>query len=235
MKKILTVVFCALLLSSIGSAIGLNSCASYAAAGGGQGTEVNYITAQGGCTAGALTFMNFAYSGAIQGSSTSSTTGGDFFLDNATLSNGIWDIGFNPGPLFSPGTSEGDVHFQFIVTCGVLGADLRVTTTGTSITEDICQDPTVLSTGPSANCAGHTTLLWASPTVNGPGVAPAQGEFIFTQGSQAVIYAWKDLNAGSADLSQFDETFGVPEPVSFLMVGSAFVGLGILRFRRKKS
>lgn len=235
MQKTLTLIFCSLLVAGLAGAAVL-PCSTYASNNGtptSPGTEVNYIAAQGGCTIGGLLFTGFTYSGSIQGSSTSTSTGQDFTLDRATISNNIVDLGFNPGGVFVGG---GDVHFTFTVTGGVTGADLTDLVGGTSINEVNCQKAPGLVGPNNGNCDNAADgLLWTT-NLSGPGSAPpGGGEFFYTQGAQNLVYVWKDINAGTVDLSQFDETFGIPEPTTMLLLGAGLAGLGVLRFRRKKS
>jgi len=245
MQKILLIVLCGFVMLSVGNAT-VVSCSTYTN-NTTTSTEVNYIIAQGGCSIGGLTILagglaisggDSGYSGATQGSSTVDAAG-DFNLDLATIQGNVISVGFNPAQAF---TADGvtDLHFVMEVLGGVQGSNLSVGTSGSIVSETQCENFMSLAGGPTSTngctaAQGTNPTLW-NTSVTGVGSAPATGEFIYSQGAQSTVYEWKDLNAGSSgDLSQFNESFLVPEPVSLLLLGSGMVGLGLLRLRRKKS
>jgi len=219
MKKTLLIVMCGFLFASLAGAVIL-PCSSY------NGADVKTITTGGGCTLGGLFFNNFNYQG------TGNYTPGNFILTGENPPGGqpnVDSLAFNPA--IGPGS---DVQFIFSVQGGALGADLTNNGTANSNIQEI-NCTVMVPLGGTQNCQQlGGTVLW-STSANGGQSAPPTGEFFYAQGSQPVVWVWKDLNANAsgAQISAFTETFGVPEPTTLLLIGGGLAALGLVRRRKK--
>jgi hypothetical protein len=111
-----------------------------------------------------------------------------------------------------------DISFAYTVTGGVIGVDGWMGGAGTrSIAE------TVYSDSGHNNVVGVLNLTGSSPS----------GEALLS-GSASEIYIVKDITLGTgATMSEFTQSFETPEPLTFGLIGSGLVLLGLLRRRTR--
>jgi hypothetical protein len=226
MKKVLFLIFGCLALSSMAlAAPGPCPTATY---------DV-YLVANFSCTQGNLTFINFGYSPTSGGTSNIPATG-----VNVTPQQGVTG---NPGFQFAGGWNVANVgsasSFQdSLITFAVTGSISTLTlffngsVTGTglaAVTENYCLNQTTGLSGCPIGNSGQISVSNPPPNFNAVTFfAPVTS-----------ISVSKDINAtsgsnGTSHISQVINTFGTPEPLSLVLLGSGLLGLGLLRKRLLK-
>ena len=175
-----------------------------------------YVTNPGfECSIGGLTFGGFSAVPATPGSPTQVS------LVNASVVGSTVYMNFNPGLV-----SGQDIWFYFTVTGGVLGVDLSLSGTGALISEVVCSQPLL----PNNNCPVDTELARIG---NSTGMPVVNAYFPATQ----TVYIYKDILVQNipgtpGELSSFTQSFHTPEPMTFVLIGTGLLGLGILGRRR---
>jgi hypothetical protein len=187
---------------------------------------------------GGLTFSNF---NVIPAGGTSIA---NIDLVSADLTGTTVSLNFNPN--MSVPTGHQDIHFYYQVTGSALGVDLALGGVNATLIERVCSQP-ISSSGPNANtCASGSSLANFVAFSNPPG--PNTASATFPAGSGSTFYVYKDigvtagqLQSGGGALSSFTQSWetpgggNVPEPASMLLIGSGFIGLGMLRRRIRKA
>jgi hypothetical protein len=179
------------------------------------GTQDNPCTPTGS----SLTFSNFSYDVTNGGFTTSSPT---INLILASASGGTTAFDFNPNL-----GSNSDLEFEFEVTGGVQAITLSLNSASGFVNETVCTKFT-----PDGNCAdGGGTQI--GTTI---GVTPASpNASVNLGGTYQNIWIFKDINVGSAGgLSEVNQGFLTPEPLTFSLVGAGLLGLGLLRRRSNR-
>ncbi len=212
MKKLLGVAAVFFLAAALGSAATL--CTSFS------GPQV--INATFSCSLGGLTFSNFLVIAAAGNLSP------EVDLVSANIAGGAVNLNFNPN--MSAATAHQDLFLFYTVTGGITSVGGTNAGANATIQETAC----VVAFDVNHICAAGSQLA------NFP---------IFSSGtaSQAIVTAntsvniFKDLQVTPpGSLSSFTQSFGsngagggsggeVPEPVSFILMGSGLVALSLLK------
>lgn len=181
-------------------------------------------------TCGNLTFSNF-YLSNLAGANTGTLDINQVTVDN----NGVVTLNENP----NLGVA-GHLDLYFQISGGVNLITLAVGGTGATVTERACANP-IPTSGPVANlCTNAAQTTNESPlgqlTVHSLDAnQPVMQGFVATN----PIYVFKDIGAdANGGLSTLNEGFGfgggtaTPEPVTFVLLGSALGLLGLMGRRR---
>jgi hypothetical protein len=196
--------------------------------------DVTTLNAGGGCTIGTWTFNNFAVTTAGGAAGPVVDLGGFYDGTQAGPEPPAGEVGLNFNPnLGGVGTIVTDIHFTFSVSNSAgLISDAFLFNAGTvssQIQERVC----TVSVTQSGFCGG--VQLGPDLVANGGSTA---GPSVFAGNS--TVWIWKDINIQNVStdhISSFDQAFsssGVPEPMTFSMMGVGLLGLGLLGRRLRK-
>lgn len=214
MKKLLLTLGLALSMTGVGSAAGL--CTDVANVG-------QNVLSVGSCSIGHLVFSNF------QVTNTGFTNVNVLLGSNSGQSGSTFDISFtvNTNPPLA-GASGADIILNYTVTgAGQMGAGVRFGTgANVIIIENVCDSPFAGTT-----CTG-TTIGSGIANVNPP-PGSISAQFGLTGGPYSVTYVQKDIAFGNGGaISDFVNSHeAVPEPTTSLLMGTALLGLALLRKR----
>ncbi len=171
----------------------------------------------GACTFGSLTFADWAVSPAGLDSAS-------IFFGAGSNVTGDWvNVQFQVTHAPSPTTGQADILLKYTVAGGIFGVDMSLGTRSGSITitENVCDN----------GFNGGTCHSLVVSTNNPPGPT---GEISFPTLGKAWISKDIQLQQG-ATLSDFTNSHHIPEPLTSLLVGSALLGLGLLRRKALKN
>jgi hypothetical protein len=183
------------------------------------GPAVDVITTIGyGCTAGTLTFSNFSAVAATNG----------FVADVMLVSSSVDAAGtvylnFNPTL-----NANQDIWFYFTVSGGLTGVDLGVGGNNGFATEVVCSAPVIIGGINNNMCPVGTELARFSA------VSGHTADVSFPQGVYTA-YVFKDVGVNQGEMSSLNQSFHVPEPMTFVLIGTGLVGLGLIRRRARKN
>jgi len=183
----------------------------------------NVLVGNYSCTLGGLTFDNFS----VVPNWTPPPPLVVNIMGTSNVTNSVVYLNFNPNMVTPPDPM--DMWFMFRVVGGVNQVDLQVGGTGASIDETICDSAGL---DPNGGCLG-TELANLSLSSG----QPRQWVYLFQDHSYtSPIWVFKDIyvTGTSGHLTQFSESFHVPEPLTLTLIGSGLLGFGLLRRRLKK-
>jgi hypothetical protein len=183
-------------------------------------TGQNVLLGNFSCELGGLTFSNFSAvnAGGVPNPVVTLVTASDFAGGTAYLN-------FNPNLIAVSGPA--DLWFYFKITGGLIGIDLSNAGGGsTSIQERVC----TVGIGADNLCAQGGVQL-ANVTAN----SGEMKDVYFDAVGEAFV--WKDILATQPDghISSFTQSFHIPEPVTFVLIGSGLLALGLVRRRTNNS
>jgi hypothetical protein len=184
-------------------------------------TGVDVLTL-GACQFGTLTFSNWSVS--VTGFSSATLFIGPLSTANSSVVN--LDFQLTTGGVPAP-AGGADILFTYTVSGGVAGTDLLLGTSSGNvmITENVCAVPLVFGACP-------TTPL-ATLSVSSGGNRSALQMFGSTVNTVNVA---KDISFGAgATLSDFVNSAEIPEPFTYILMGSGLLALGLIRRKVRKS
>lgn len=119
-----------------------------------------------------------------------------------------------------------DIIFAFTVTGGVTAIDGWLPGTGSrSIAEQACSVPFVEGTCAFEDTVGELTLTPFNTS-----------DTVTLSAFTNPLYVRKDITLSpTATLSDFGQSFHIPEPMTLILIGSGLLGFGLLRGRFQKS
>jgi len=230
---VLAVAAVAATMASTAKATPLEDCATASAANSG---NITMIGAQGCYVAGdpGVVFSNFMVT--VVGAS-SITVG---VASDADIS-GALDLNFQISLGVESVPNTADILITYTVTGGIYGIDdeFQATPAGpggeVTINELACAVPFAGGAG-SCPLPSSNTLASYSGTSTGQTVVDAAD---FTQGVVSPVYIKKDIDLADASMSEFSNSqdfgpLGVPEPMTFSLIGVGLLGLGFMGRRLQK-
>lgn len=177
---------------------------------------------------GGLTFNNF------QVIPFAGNTSPVISLGSVDFTGGFVNLTFNPNMSAPPSGTAQDIHLLYQVSgASVSAIDLSVGGVNASIIETACSAP-IPTTGPQANLCPTGTFLGNMTAFSSP---PGPNSAVIDIPASSAVWIFKDIgvlpnspNAGGGGLSNFTQSFhAVPEPLTFLLLGPALLGLGLVR------
>jgi hypothetical protein len=179
------------------------------------------VTTIGLCTVGPFVFSNFSVSSGLNMDAAQIGLSSTWY--NASNETYYLRFGTNFN-LINP-TMYRDVIFTYQVTGPLVALDGSLGGTGLrSLAETVCGTPFSDTACPTPSALLGTIVLDAGTTV----------AWTTLSGTSSNYYILKDISlAPGATLSDFTQSYHVPEPVTFLLIGSGLFALGLLRHRRK--
>jgi hypothetical protein len=194
------------------------------------GTLSLYLVPGFSCTTNGLTFAGWTYSSAGTGQGQAIPATGVQVTPQVAL--GAEGFQFNAGWSVSGSSSTEDSLIGFTASGGIIDLELffngSVTGTGQSgVSETYCMNHAL---------AGCPTGSSGQIAVTNP--PPGFNSHVFFAAVNSVSVS-KDIlvdtgNNGTAMISQVVNNFSSPEPLSFVLLGSGLLGLGLLRKRMKR-
>jgi hypothetical protein len=192
-------------------------------------TLANYLVLPGGCTINSVLFNQWSYASASVLASSIEVTPITTPGDEGFNFNSLWVVtNTTPGVTLSEDSTIG------FTASGASFTDLSLSMPADSVSGSGVADVT------ESYCFNHAVAgcpLSIAPimVINPP---PNFSDVIFAS-PETSISVLKDIGVstggiGSASISQVTNQFSSPEPVSFVLLGSGLLGLGLLRKRIKR-
>jgi hypothetical protein len=186
---------------------------------------VMVVTAGLSFSCGNLIFSNF------QVSDVSQANAGPLEISSLTINDeGL--ISFDENPGLAAGAHE-DVTFT--VTGALDSLSLAAGGIGAMVTERVCGSPIATSGSTAGLCSDNSQTGVVEP-IGEATVASVGGNYQIAPGmfSAGPVYVFESIEAGPTGLAAIDMNFGdpVPEPVTFVLLGSALAFVGLVGRRR---
>jgi len=130
---------------------------------------------------------------------------------------------------FNPSLSASqDIWFYFTVTGPLSGVGFGLGGIHGVSTELVCSQPVIIGGLHNNQCPAGTQL--ASMYVTSSGSDDKSFQTVST------AYIFKNIGVNNGELSSMTQSFHtVPEPLTFVLIGTGLVGLGLIRRRARKS
>jgi hypothetical protein len=186
------------------------------------------------CQIAPLNFSNFSY---LLDAGSFSASPLDVSVESASVVGSEVTLLFNPNLAVSS-----DLELEDQVTGGLLGVDLAWNGSGTGfVNEVVCTMFTSTGICPSGdwlatlavNSGGAVATV--EPGCVGCSSSTANGVASVVFGAaQGEVWIFKDINSGNAPYSEVEQSYLVPEPMTFSLLGAGLLGLGLLGRRRRK-
>jgi len=170
----------------------------------------------------------------------------DFYLSDVTGSLtgslDIYSVSINSQGLVSMDTNPnlnagGSENLSFTVAGTLNSLSLAVGGTSASVTERACSNSIATSGTTAGLCSNSAQSTFAAPlgqlTVQSADPMQQVVPGMYTLGP---VHVFETIDAGSGSLTQLSQSFGdpVPEPITFVLLGSALAFLGIAGRRLRK-
>lgn len=171
------------------------------------------------CTVGPFVFSNFSVTSGLNMEGAQVGLASSWYDDATSTYYLMFGTNFN----LINADQYRDVIFSYQITGPLYGIDGSLGGTGVrSIAETVCSEP-LIGTACSPESVLATLVLNSQNTV---AWAPLSG-------TSATYYVLKDISlAPGATLSDFTQSYHVPEPAALVLIGSGLIALGLLRRRK---
>jgi hypothetical protein len=187
------------------------------------------------CQIAPLNFSNFSY---LLDAGSFSAVPLDVSVEGGTLTGSEVNLLFDPNLAVSS-----DLELEDQVTGGLLGVDLSWNGSGTGfVNEVVCTIFTSTGICPSSdelavlavNSGGAVATV--EPGCGGGCSSSTAGGVASVDfaSSQSEVWIFKNINSGNAPYSEVEQSYLVPEPMTFSLLGAGLLGLGLMGRRRRK-
>src|SRR5579862_792482 len=183
------------------------------------------------CQIAPLNFSNFSY---LLDSGGFSAVPLNVSVEIANVTGSEVNLVFDPNL-----TVSSDLELEDQVTGGIMGVDLDWNGSGTGfVNEVVCTVFTMTGVCPSIdqlailneNSGGAVATAYNGGTSS---TAGGVASVVFAS-SQSEVWIFKNINSGNAPYSEVEQSYLVPEPMTFSLLGAGLLGLGLMGRRRRK-
>jgi hypothetical protein len=190
------------------------------------------------CSIGGELFTNFSYDLDAGGFTTSPLS---VSVESATTVGNEVELQFDPNL-----AASSDLELEDQVVGSTSGVDLAASIGGTGfVNEVICSIFTATGICPTpdtyavlnVNSTGSTVTIGLAGSLCATGCTSSTAGGVASvefASVQSEVWIMKNINAGSAPFSEVEQSYLVPEPMTFPLVGAGLLGLSLMRRRRNR-